>query len=88
VTPTNSTVLISGETGTGKEPIARAIHSASPRAQRALIKVNRAALSEGLVASELFGEALGIPPSTLESRIRRLGIDKHAFRRRPARARV
>jgi transcriptional regulator with GAF, ATPase, and Fis domain len=59
VAPTNSTVLISGETGTGKELIARAIHSASKRKDRALIKINCAALSPTLIESELFGHEKG-----------------------------
>ncbi|MEI9948866.1 MAG: sigma 54-interacting transcriptional regulator [Pseudomonadota bacterium] len=59
VSRTESTVLILGETGTGKELIARAVHDRSPRRGRALVKVNCGALSAGLVESELFGHTRG-----------------------------
>ena len=59
VAPTNTTVLILGETGTGKELIAAAIHNLSPRADRSLITVNCAALPANLVESELFGREKG-----------------------------
>src|SRR5258706_2163869 len=59
VAPTDSTVLISGETGTGKELIASAIHKRSKRSERAFIRVNCAAIPPSLIASELFGHEKG-----------------------------
>jgi chemotaxis protein methyltransferase CheR len=59
VAPTDSTVLITGETGTGKELVARAIHGASTRKEQRLIKVNCAVLSKNLIESELFGHEKG-----------------------------
>ncbi len=59
VAPTNSTVLLTGETGTGKELIARAIHKRSQRKDRAFISVNCAAIPQSLIASELFGHEKG-----------------------------
>src|SRR6476660_5128545 len=71
VAPTVSTVLILGETGTGKELIARAIHSRSKRSGRAFIRVNCAAIPPTLVASELFGHERGAFTGALQRRIGR-----------------
>jgi formate hydrogenlyase transcriptional activator len=71
VAPTDSTVLITGETGTGKELVAQAIHRRSPRSARAMIKVNCAALPSELVASELFGHEKGAFTGALQQRIGR-----------------
>jgi formate hydrogenlyase transcriptional activator len=71
VAATDSTVLILGETGTGKELIARAIHKRSPRSARAFIRVNCAAIPTELIASELFGHEKGAFTGALERRIGR-----------------
>jgi formate hydrogenlyase transcriptional activator len=74
VAPTDSTVLIYGETGTGKELLARAIHSRSARNGRALVNVNCSAISAGLVESELFGHTKGAFTGALERRIGRFEL--------------
>ena len=71
VAPTDSTVLIQGETGTGKELIARAIHNRSKRANRAFIRVNCAAIPPSLIASELFGHEKGSFTGALQRRLGR-----------------
>jgi formate hydrogenlyase transcriptional activator len=71
VAPTDSTVLILGETGTGKELIARAIHKSSQRANRAFIRVNCAAIAPSLIASELFGHEKGSFTGALHRRLGR-----------------
>ena len=74
VAPTDSTVLVSGETGTGKELLARAIHNGSARKGRSLVKVNCSAISAGLVESELFGHVKGAFTGALERRIGRFEL--------------
>ena len=74
VAPTETSVLIQGETGTGKELIARAIHSVSRRSDKPLIKVNCAALPTGLVESELFGHEKGAFTGAIAKRIGRFEL--------------
>jgi len=74
VAASKSTILLRGESGTGKELVARAIHEASPRADRPFIKVNCAALSAGLLESELFGHERGAFTGAHEKKIGRFEL--------------
>jgi len=74
VAPTDTTVLIHGETGTGKELIARAVHEGSPRRERPMIKLNCSAISAGLVESELFGHVKGAFTGATDRRVGRFEL--------------
>src|ERR1700741_3382904 len=74
VAPTESTVLITGETGTGKELFARAIHKRSQRSERAFIGVNCAALAPSLISSELFGHEKGAFTGATQRRLGRFEL--------------
>ncbi len=74
VAPTDATALLLGETGTGKELVARAVHRLSPRKDKSLVKVNCAALPSGLIESELFGHEKGAFTGALARKIGRFEL--------------
>jgi formate hydrogenlyase transcriptional activator len=77
VAPTSSTVLLHGETGTGKELVARAIHNLSPRRERTFVRLNCAAIPSGLVESELFGHEKGAFTGALMQKRGRFELADH-----------
>ncbi|HVV05037.1 MAG TPA: sigma 54-interacting transcriptional regulator [Puia sp.] len=78
VATSNTTVLVLGETGTGKELIARAIHNTSPRKDKLMIKVNCAALPANLIESELFGHERGAFTGAIDRRIGKFELANHS----------
>jgi formate hydrogenlyase transcriptional activator len=77
VAPTSATVLLHGETGTGKELVARAIHNRSPRRERTFVRLNCAAIPSGLIESELFGHEKGAFTGALMQKRGRLELADH-----------